>query len=198
MPISWGPDLVQENNRIFNDMIARVDCEEVNKRLGATEYERDPKSLKRILTKLSYDLEASLIHWREWVQFRHENNVDSITNDQIKHELAEGILSWRGHNKENMPCIVVTGRFLDPVNRFGTPLSFKRYIIKTIEGQMETMTMQEEEHEQLPPSSSSLIRENDNGEEIEKIEEKQKSAERGAKFGAKGRDDTGENGKKGG
>lgn len=137
-------------------------------------------SLQRVLKKFSYDLESSLNHWNEWVQWRHDNGVDAITTDQIKHEIAEGIIVWRGHNKQNMPCCVITGRLLDPINRAGTPLSFKRYVLKTVEDQMESITMQVGDGNRqgssalsAPPSSSS-IREDGNEESKEMVDSSDK------------------------
>lgn len=171
-----APDnLEQERSRAFNDMVARINGEEKYIRVGATDYEKSDATLQRILKKFLYDLETSLHHWDEWVRWRQENKVDSITTDQIKHEISEGILAWRGHNKQNMPCLVVTGRLLDPINRAGTPLSFKNYILKTVEDQMvEHMIKQadggnEASSSPAPPSSSSIRSEDGNEESSEKI-----------------------------
>lgn len=52
--------------------------------------------------------------------------VDEITDEEIQHELQEGIFAWRGKNQEGMPCCVITGRLLDPVHRRGSHQSFKK------------------------------------------------------------------------
>ena len=52
--------------------------------------------------------------------------ADAITDEEVANEKEEGILAWRGQNKEKMKCCVITGRNLDPLNRSGTHRSFKR------------------------------------------------------------------------
>ena len=53
------------------------------------------------------------------------------------------LVSAAGRNKDNMPCCVITGRLLDPVNRQGTPLSFRRYILRTMEDKLKELTISE-------------------------------------------------------
>jgi hypothetical protein len=42
-----------------------------------------------------------------------------------------------------MPCCVITGRLLDPINRQGTPVSFKKYILNTMEGKLKELILSE-------------------------------------------------------
>jgi hypothetical protein len=96
--------------------------------LNATVYEKKATHLRRLLRKNLYDLETAVGEWEGWVKWRHEANVapDQITDEEIIAEKEEGIFAWRGRNKDNMKCLVITGRALDPIHRKGTFRSFKR------------------------------------------------------------------------
>ena len=64
--VVWqNPDAEAEHVRAFNDMVARVNQEELYKSLEATEYEKHENSLRRILEKFDYSLETSLTNWKE-------------------------------------------------------------------------------------------------------------------------------------
>ena len=63
--------------------------------------------------------------------------MNNITDEEVKYELKEGIIACRGHNKDNMKCVVVTGRMLDPERRLGSNVSFKKYILRSAESILE-------------------------------------------------------------
>lgn len=67
--------------------------------------------------------------------------MNDITDEDVKHEMVEGIFTCRGHNKENMKCCVITGRMLDPERRLGNNVSFRKYILRTAESILEESSM---------------------------------------------------------
>lgn len=77
-------------------MKVRIASEERHAALCATSYEMDDRNLRRILTKHMLDLEVSLAQWHRWVQWRRDNQVDSIADETVQHELKEGVFQWRG------------------------------------------------------------------------------------------------------
>jgi hypothetical protein len=124
------PQSIQQQ---VNVMRERIDSEDLYSELNATDYEKQENHLKRFLTKHFMDLEVALTQWHGWVKWRHDVNIDDINEEEIKNEREEGVVTWRGRNKEGMLCCVITGRMLDPINRKGTPRSFKKFILKTVE-----------------------------------------------------------------
>mmetsp|Transcript_1227 Transcript_1227/g.1640 ORF Transcript_1227/g.1640 Transcript_1227/m.1640 type:complete len:240 (-) Transcript_1227:308-1027(-) len=140
-PGSWtffqDPEITEEEElKARRVMKERIRSEPFHQSLNATEYETNDCNLQRILRNHYYDTEVALNQWHLWVSWKHENMVDSITESDIAHERTESILAWRGKNKENMACCVVTGRFLDPTHREGSHASFRKFIIKTVEDGM--------------------------------------------------------------
>lgn len=77
-------------------MKTRIAMEEWHANLRPTEYETHPNNLERFLQKHYMDLEVALNQWHRWVQWRHDMEVDAITDDVVKHEMAEGVFQWRG------------------------------------------------------------------------------------------------------
>ena len=55
----------------------------------------------------------------------------SLPSERVIRSLMQ-IISWRGKNKDNMSCCVITGRNLDPINRLGTHLSFKKVVVVVV------------------------------------------------------------------
>ncbi len=77
-------------------MKERLIAEPINVEMAATDYETKESNLRRILQDSFYDLEVALNSWRTWVKWRHDNNADNITDEEVKHEMKEGIFAWRG------------------------------------------------------------------------------------------------------
>ena len=77
-------------------MHQRIENEEHHKELNATAFEKQENHLKRFLLKHFMDIEIALTQWHGWVQWRHDVNVDGITDRDIASEKKEGIIQWRG------------------------------------------------------------------------------------------------------
>lgn len=118
-------------------MLRRINEEELHASLHATPYEKNEKHLKRFLKKHFMDIEVALNQWHGWVEWRHENNIDSLTapqsQDLFVHEVKEGVMVWKGQNKQGMPCCLITGRMLDPIDRGGSHGSFRKYMLKMVD-----------------------------------------------------------------
>ena len=66
-----------------------------------------------------------------------------MLDETTAYEINEGVITWRGHNKENMRCCVVTGRMLDPERREGSNNSFRKYIVKSVEDNLQEVSDKE-------------------------------------------------------
>jgi hypothetical protein len=118
---------------LLSRMQERIEKEEFHSQLNATSEEKSEILLKRFLRKHFFDLEVALVQWHAYVEWRHGQKLNEITEDDIKNEREEGIFSWRGENKEGMPCCVITGRMLDPSGRKGTFVSFRKHLTKFVD-----------------------------------------------------------------
>lgn len=123
----------ETENIVLSRMRERIEKEEFHVELKATPEEKSDILLKRFLHRHLYDLEVALVQWHGYVEWRHAQQLDQITEESIQNEREEGIFAWRGENKEGMPCCVITGRMLDPTNRKGTFVSFKKHLIKFVD-----------------------------------------------------------------
>lgn len=123
-------DSVQE---LVKAMKQRILLEENHRSLNATEYEQSEKHLERFLKLHFQDIEVALNRWHGWVEWRHVNEIDKITDADVSNELNEGIFSWRGKNKQGMQCCVITARMLRPEDRKGTFNSFKKHLLRFVD-----------------------------------------------------------------
>jgi len=74
----------------------------------------DPKTnddaLLRILRARQLQVEVALEAWEKWREWRKAFGADSITADAVQRPLRSGKAVWRGHDKSNRPCLIITPR----------------------------------------------------------------------------------------
>lgn len=107
--------------------------EESNVFLPLKPIEESTFSLMRLLRDESYNVENAMKSWEAWVKWRRATMVDDITTEDIKHEISDGLASWRGRDKEGRPACVITGRNMDPMNRLGSVSTFQKFLLYTAE-----------------------------------------------------------------
>lgn len=96
-------------------------------------FERDSKNLLFLLRKSKHDLDKACTIHKEWSKWRREKECDSISNEEIAEEIADGICVWRGKDNAGRMVCVVTGRHLKVLSRKGTCRSFEKFLIKIVE-----------------------------------------------------------------
>lgn len=117
--------LVQSNDG--NSSQISKDC------IMPTDWETSTPSLLRILKMGKYEVEAAYVLWLEWIKWRRSYEIDDIDEEYIRSDKESGIAQWRGKDKLGRPCLVLTGRMLDPINRTGTMKSFLKFVLHTSE-----------------------------------------------------------------
>lgn len=126
-------DPVVEEEPILAVMKERIEKQQCYLSLQTTDYERKQSNLMRFLKKSSFDLEAALGQWERWVKFRREYKIDEISDEDIKYEIEENIINWKGKNKSNQLCCILTGRMHVAAHRMGTYSSFRKYLLRRVE-----------------------------------------------------------------
>jgi hypothetical protein len=91
--------------------LARIDVEIERESTTTvpTVWEKERKNLLRILRRSNHEVEKAVINWKEWVIWRHESKIDQITAADIQYETYAKLAYWRGMDKLNRPCLVITG-----------------------------------------------------------------------------------------
>lgn len=96
-------------------------------------WEKSTKNLLRFLRNNDHDPNKALKSYLEWLRWRRKVGADAITDEDIQHEVKDGLAAWRGQDKDGRLALVVTGRCLNPAERLGSVRSFQKFIIKTVE-----------------------------------------------------------------
>jgi hypothetical protein len=86
-----------------------VEIERDSTRSIPTVWEKERKNVLRILRRSNHEVEKAVINWKEWVTWRHELKIDEITPEDIQYETSSKLAYWRGMDKLNRPCLVITG-----------------------------------------------------------------------------------------
>jgi len=74
----------------------------------------DPKTnddtLLRFLRARQLQVDIALAAWEKWREWRKNFGADSITAEAVQRPLRSGKAVWRGHDKMNRPCLIITPR----------------------------------------------------------------------------------------
>ena len=91
------------------------------------DFEYSIEQLTRILKRCKFDPLVSFNEWKEWISWRREHNLPTAKDTDFEDLIAYGLASWSGHDREGRPCLILTGRNLDPKAPKSRAL-FKRYV----------------------------------------------------------------------
>jgi hypothetical protein len=97
-------------------------------------FEKNENTIKKILSNNNYNIDNALSLYLKWIDYRISVNADNITNDDIKAEINYNLAPWKGKDKNNRPCCIITGRNLPISNiRLGNYKTFNQFLIRTVE-----------------------------------------------------------------
>jgi hypothetical protein len=74
----------------------------------------DPKTnddaLLRLLRARQLQVDVAFEAYEKWREWRKSFGADTITADDVQRPLRSGKAMWRGHDKLNRPCLIITPR----------------------------------------------------------------------------------------
>ena len=134
MPSQCAPFADPENNSddSLRIMLERCELEKTRKNgtssssLKPTDEECHIGHLNHFLRLSKFNVEQAMVMWSEWVKWRHDMKIDTISDEDIIDEVSSGIAQWRGFDKVGRPCLVISGRYFDPRERKGTVKTFEK------------------------------------------------------------------------
>jgi hypothetical protein len=106
--------------------------------LSETKFEISLEQIKRIYNSNKKDIDNSFNHWCEWIKWRNQMGIHNMKDEDFTDISKLGIASWRGKNREGLPCLVLTGRLMLPqIQRQGlastSRLLYKKYVCYIVE-----------------------------------------------------------------
>ena len=91
------------------------------------DFECSTEQAARIVRRCKLNPIDSYREWEDWVTWRRSMQLHTAKDADFADLAAYGIASWKGHDREGRPCLVLTGRLLDPQSPKPRNL-FKRYV----------------------------------------------------------------------
>lgn len=71
----------------------------------------NPDVLIRFLRAREMDIDAAFEMWIKWKEWRHQFQVDSITEESVMPLIQTGKAFWHGHDKHGRPVLIIRIRY---------------------------------------------------------------------------------------
>ena len=133
-----APDMSNEDvtrgiNQIRERVRAEAQAHEVLKESPVLAEELESNQIKGIYLRCKYNIEEAVLMYLDYIQWRRRNKLSEITSKDCEDEIKSNLAVWKGHDKENNPVCIITGRHLDIESRSGTYSSFNKFLLHTVE-----------------------------------------------------------------
>jgi len=132
-PDMSNEDIIRGTNQIKERVQSEALSHEALKDIPLLEEELEINQIKGIYLRCKYDIEESVQMYLNFIQWRRHHNLSAITSKDCDDEVNSNLAVWKGHDKENHPICIITGRHLDIQSRLGNNTSFNKFLLYTTE-----------------------------------------------------------------